>query len=105
MTTTLDGGTEMVAPTEQDAHRIPGCDGRWHFDGVCETTLADLATPGASLVVTVSAEVDQTMQLVVWEGDDGRDLIRTSSPAEARAFADQLRALAAAVDKGAAYLA
>lgn len=96
---------EVTVPVESFVCRVPGCDGVWHNDGVCETTLADVTTPNASLIVNVSAEDDETVQLVVWEGSDGRDLIRTTDQAQARAFADRLRELAVAVDRGADLLA
>ena len=99
--------TETVTVVDEPAveqHRIPGCDGAWHYDGVCEATLADIATPGATLVVNVSSEEDLTTHLVVWEGNDGRDLLRTTSRTEAAAFAAQLRDLADMIDAGAKLL-
>lgn len=85
--------------------RVRGCDGRWHNDDMCDVVLADLAGDGASLIAEVDSVDGGPLELVVWEGEDGRDLLRTSNPAAGRAFADRLRSLAAAVDKGAALLA
>lgn len=85
--------------------QVRGCDGRWHNDDMCNVVLADLAGDGASLIAEVDSVNGGPVQLVVWEGEDGRDLLRTSDPAASRAFADRLRSLATAVDKGAALLA
>ena len=85
--------------------RIRGCDGQWHGQDMCDVVLADLSTAGASLIAEVDSVDGGPVELVVWEGADGRDLLRTSDPAAGHAFADRLRALAAAVDKGAALLA
>jgi hypothetical protein len=98
--------------------RIPGCNGYWHADDMCDVVLADLAGDSATLIAEVDTIDGGPVQLVVWEGEDGRDLLRTSDPAAGRAFAERLRALAAgrafaerlralaaAVDKGAALLA
>jgi hypothetical protein len=84
---------------------IPGCDGRWHCDGICDVVLSDLQGDGASLIAEVEAGPALPATLVVWEGADGRDLIRTTDAVAGHAFADQLRLLAAAVDKGAHLLA
>ncbi|MFJ4406783.1 hypothetical protein [Streptomyces sp. NPDC088910] len=80
---------DMVAVDQTvDQHRIPGgCDGVWHQEGVCEATFADITTPGAALVVNVSSEEDRTTHLVIWEGNDGRDLLRTTNRADTVAFA------------------
>ncbi|MFF7192682.1 hypothetical protein ACFZAM_03055 [Streptomyces sp. NPDC008079] len=72
---------------------------------MCEATFADITTPGATLVVNVSSEEDRTTHLVIWEGNDGRDLLRTTNRADAVAFATNLRELADAVERGAALLA
>ena len=80
--------------------RIRGCDGKWHFDGTCDVVLADMATTGVDLIAEVDCVEGGPVELVVWEGD-GRDLLRTSTPADVRAFADRLRALADAIDAGA----
>jgi hypothetical protein len=85
--------------------RVVGCDGRWHDDDMCDVVLADLQGEGVSLIAEVDSVEGGPVELVVWEGEDGRDLLRTTSPAAGHAFADRLRALAAAVDKGAALLA
>jgi hypothetical protein len=84
---------------------IPDCDGRWHDDGICDVVLSDLQGDGASLIAEVEAGPALPATLVVWEGADGRDLIRTTDPGAGHAFADRLRLLAAAIDKGAALLA
>ncbi|BBA99256.1 hypothetical protein RVR_5797 [Actinacidiphila reveromycinica] len=85
---------------------IPDCNGSWHDENICDTVLADTATPaGAALIAELEASPTMPTTLVVWEGSDGRDLMRTSDQAEARAFADRLRAFAHAVDKGAGLLA
>lgn len=86
------------------ACHLPGCTGTWHDEDICDVVLADLATPGASLIAEVNIEPGAAPQLVVWEGADGRDLIRTHDRAAGHDFANRLRALAAAVDKGAALL-
>ncbi|MBY8879728.1 hypothetical protein [Actinacidiphila acidipaludis] len=83
--------------------RIRGCDGRWHSQDMCDVVLADLGTTGVDLIAEVDAIDGGPVQLVVWEGE-GRDLLRTSDPAAGHAFADRLRALAAAIDKGTALL-
>jgi hypothetical protein len=84
--------------------RVRGCDGRWHHQDMCDVVLADLTGDSAGLIAEVDSIDGGPVQLVVWEGE-GRDLLRTSDPAAGHAFADRLRALAAAVDKGAALLA
>lgn len=89
------------------AHLIPGCDGYGHDDGVCEIALDCLnLTSGEpnALNVTVNASDGKPAELAVWQDWNG-DLLRTSDPATAAAFADRLRAFAAAIDKGAALLA
>jgi hypothetical protein len=80
--------------------RVRGCDGRWHSQDMCDVVLADLSGESAGLIAEVDSIDGGPVQLVVWEGE-GRDLLRTSDPAAGHAFADRLRALAAAVDKGA----
>ncbi|MFJ2631082.1 hypothetical protein ACIO6U_03835 [Streptomyces sp. NPDC087422] len=85
---------------------IPGCNGSWHDEDICDTVLADTATPaGASLIAEVEASPTEPTTLVVWEGEDGRDLLRTTNRADAVAFATNLRELADAVERGAALLA
>jgi hypothetical protein len=87
--------------------RLPGCDLSLHSDDVCERVLAEWETPG-TLLALVSAEGDKPAEVVVWSGPnslDVVDMLRTTDPAEAHAFADRLRELAAAVDQGAALLA
>lgn len=79
--------------------RIRGCDGRWHAEEMCDVVLVDMPTAGVDLIVEVDSIDSGPVELVVWEGE-GRDLLRTSDPAAGRAFADRLRALAAAVDRG-----
>jgi hypothetical protein len=93
--------TEALPPT----CRVPGCTGSWHDDDICDVVFADLAGPGSALIVEVSVEPGETAEAIVWEGTEGRNLLRTRDQAEAVAFADKLRALAAAVDTGAALLA
>lgn len=80
--------------------RVRGCDGRWHGDDMCDVVLADMATTGVDLIVEVDSVDGGPVELVVWEGD-GRDLLRTSDSAAGRAFANRLRALADAVERGA----
>jgi hypothetical protein len=90
--------------TPETECRIRGCDGRWHGQDMCDVVLADLGTTGVDLIAEVDAIDGGPVQLVVWEGE-GRDLLRTSDPAAGHAFADRLRDLAAAIDKGTALLA
>jgi hypothetical protein len=85
--------------------RLPSCSGSWHDDDICDLVLADLATDGAALIAEVSVGDTESAELVVWEGDGGSNLLRTHDAADGHAFAEQLRRLAAAVDKGAALLA
>lgn len=85
---------------------IPGCNGYGHEDGLCETALdsLNLVAGGANaLNVTVNADGARPVELAVWQDWNG-DLIRTRNKTEARAFADRLRAFAAAVEQGAALL-
>lgn len=84
--------------------RLPSCSGSWHDDDICDLVLADLATDGAALIAEVSVGDTESAELVVWEGDGGSNLLRTHDAADGHAFAEQLRRLAAAVDKGAALL-
>jgi hypothetical protein len=86
-----------------DTHRIPGCDGHWHHEGLCEAELDSLPLADGDLIVTAHATTGTPAELVVWQDMRG-DLIRTCDAVKAVAFADRLRALAAAVDKGAALL-
>lgn len=84
--------------------RIPGCTGHNHLDDLCNS-VARVDGPGIPLIAEVEAWEGSTPELIVWETDDIRNLFRTRDQAVARAFADKLRTLAAAVDKGAALLA
>lgn len=98
--------TETVTTADEPAEvecRIPGCDGTWHYDDMCDVVLADMSTAGVDLIAEVDSVDGGPVELVVWEGE-GRDLLRTSDPAAGRAFADRLRALAHAIDKGAVLL-
>jgi hypothetical protein len=85
-------------------HRLPGCTGSWHDDDMCDVVLADLPGPGVSLIAEAERGADKPAELIVWESEGPRNLLRTTDSAQARAFADQLRKLAAAVDKGAVLL-
>ena len=82
---------------------IPGCDGYAHVDGICETELDSMPVVVGDLTVTVNVGDERPVELAVW--NDSGELLRTHSPVEATAFADRIRAFAAAVDKGAALLA
>jgi hypothetical protein len=84
--------------------RIPGCGGHNHADDLCNS-VARIDGPGIALIAEVEAWEGTSPELIVWEAEDIRNLFRTRDQAEAGAFADKLRALAAAVDKGAALLA
>lgn len=84
--------------------RIPGCTGHNHLDDLCNS-VTRVDGPGIPLIAEVEAWEGSTPELIVWETDDIRNLFRTRDQAVARAFADKLRTLAAAVDKGAALLA
>lgn len=95
----------MPAALRGPQHRLPGCTGSWHDDDMCDVVLADVPGPDVSLIAEVEAGADRPAELIVWESEGPRNLLRTSDPAKAIAFADQLRALAAAVDKGATLLA
>lgn len=90
-----------AAAEPENPCRLRDCTGSWHGEDICDAILAELPTQGATLIAEVSVEPEKTPELVVWEGNDGRDLIRTHDGTAAAQFADRLRALAAAVDKGA----
>lgn len=99
--------SSAITLTTPPAHLIPGCDGYAHIDGVCEAVFDCLnlaAGQPNALNVTVNADGVKPVELAVWQDWSG-DLLRTRDQAEASAFADRLRAFAAAIDKGAALLA
>jgi hypothetical protein len=97
--------TETTAdePTVE-AHRIPGCDGVWHHEGLCEIALDRLPLSDGDLNVTVNAHDGKPVELAVWQ-DFAGDLLRTYGRGEALAFADRIRRLADSIEQGAQLLA
>jgi hypothetical protein len=108
MDLSMPAGTPAPRPSTVTAltadHRIPGCDGWWHSEGLCENEFGSLKCGDGSLVVTVNAHDGKPLELAVWQ-DMGDELLRTGDQAEAAAFAAKVRAFADAIEAGADLLA
>jgi hypothetical protein len=100
MTITAEHAARDTPAAVAPGHRVPGCDGYSHSDNLCETEFGDLKCGNSALVITVNAQVNEPLELAVWQ-EMGEELLRTSDQAAARAFAAKVRAFADAIDTGA----
>ncbi|MFB7555317.1 hypothetical protein [Streptomyces brevispora] len=107
-TVEINDGPRPAAPVIPDGCRVPGCDQRWHYDGLCVAELGELPfDEGSSLPIELTSPEDKPAHIVAFAFEPISMNLRRemTTQADAVAFAKALRDAADAVDEAAAHLA